>query len=279
LNYDKILETAKKEQPKLIIAGASAYSRDIDFEKFRAIADEVGALLMADISHPAGLIAKGILNDPIPHCHFVTTTTHKTLRGPRGGIIMIGKDFDNPFGLKLKNGSLKKMSSLIDSAVFPGNQGGPLEHVIAAKAVAFGEALTDEFLHYQIQVKKNASAMAEAFVEKGYKIISGGTDNHCMLIDLRNKNISGKDAENALVKADITVNKNMVPFDDKSPFVTSGIRVGTAAVTTRGLKETDMLAIVDLIDQVIQNYENEAVLESIAHKVNEMMSSRPLFKI
>ena len=279
LNYDKILETAKKEQPKLIIAGASAYSRDIDFEKFRAIADEVGALLMADISHPAGLIAKGILNDPIPHCHFVTTTTHKTLRGPRGGIIMIGKDFDNPFGLKLKNGSLKKMSSLIDSAVFPGNQGGPLEHVIAAKAVAFGEALTDEFLHYQIQVKKNASAMAEAFVEKGYKIISGGTDNHCMLIDLRNKNISGKDAENALVKADITVNKNMVPFDDKSPFVTSGIRVGTAAVTTRGLKETDMLAIVDLIDQVIQNYENAAVLESIAHKVNEMMSSRPLFKI
>ena len=279
LNYDKILETAKKEQPKLIIAGASAYSRDIDFEKFRAIADEVGALLMADISHPAGLIAKGILNDPIPHCHFVTTTTHKTLRGPRGGIIMIGKDFDNPFGLKLKNGSLKKMSSLIDSAVFPGNQGGPLEHVIAAKAVAFGEALTDEFLHYQIQVKKNASAMAEAFVEKGYKIISGGTDNHCMLIDLRNKNISGKDAENALVKAEITVNKNMVPFDDKSPFVTSGIRVGTAAVTTRGLKETDMLAIVDLIDQVIQNYENEAVLESIAHKVNEMMSSRPLFKI
>jgi len=278
LNYDKILETAKKEQPKLIIAGASAYSRDLDFEKFRAIADEVGALLMADISHPAGLIAKGILNDPIPHCHFVTTTTHKTLRGPRGGIIMIGKDFDNPFGLKLKNGTLKKMSSLIDSAVFPGNQGGPLEHVIAAKAVAFGEALTDEFLHYQIQVKKNASAMAEAFVEKGYKIISGGTDNHCMLIDLRNKNISGKDAENALVKADITVNKNMVPFDDKSPFVTSGIRVGTAAVTTRGLKETDMLAIVNLIDEVIQNYENEAVLESIAHKVNDMMSNRPLFK-
>lgn len=279
LNYDKILETAKKEQPKLIIAGASAYSRDIDFKKFRAIADEVGALLMADISHPAGLIAKGILNDPIPHCHFVTTTTHKTLRGPRGGIIMIGKDFDNPFGLTLKNGSLKKMSSLIDSAVFPGNQGGPLEHVIAAKAVAFGEALTDEFLHYQIQVKKNASAMADAFVEKGYKIISGGTDNHCMLIDLRNKNISGKDAENALVKADITVNKNMVPFDDKSPFVTSGIRVGTAAVTTRGLKEADMLAIVNLIDEVIQNYENDAVLESIADKVNDMMSSKPLFKM
>ncbi|RXP45590.1 serine hydroxymethyltransferase [Lutibacter sp. HS1-25] len=279
LNYDKILETAKKELPKLIIAGASAYSRDIDFKKFREIADEVGALLMADISHPAGLIAKGILNDPIPHCHFVTTTTHKTLRGPRGGIIMIGKDFDNPFGQKLKNGSLKKMSSLIDSAVFPGNQGGPLEHVIAAKAVAFGEALTDEFLNYQIQVKKNASAMAEAFVNKGYKIISGGTDNHCMLIDLRNKNISGKDAENALVKAEITVNKNMVPFDDKSPFVTSGIRVGTAAVTTRGLKETDMAKVVDLIDEVIMNFENETILEGVAEKVNEMMASRPLFQM
>ncbi len=278
LNYDKIQETAEIEKPKLIIAGASAYSRDIDFKKFREIADSVGALLLADISHPAGLIAKGILNDPIPHCHFVTTTTHKTLRGPRGGIIMIGKDFDNPFGLTLKNGTLKKMSSLIDSAVFPGNQGGPLEHVIAAKAVAFGEALTDNFLHYQIQVKKNAAAMAEAFVGKGYQIISGGTDNHCMLIDLRNKNLSGKDAENALVKAEITVNKNMVPFDDKSPFVTSGIRVGTAAVTTRGLKEEDMIAVVELIDEVIQNFENEAVLEAVAEKVNEMMSHRPLFK-
>ena len=278
LNYDKIQETATKEQPKLIIAGASAYSRDIDFKRFRIIADSVGALLMADISHPAGLIAKGILNDPIPHCHFVTTTTHKTLRGPRGGIIMIGKDFENPFGLKLKNGTLKKMSSLIDSAVFPGNQGGPLEHIIAAKAIAFGEALTDNFLHYQIQVKKNAAAMAEALVGKGYEIISGGTDNHCMLIDLRNKNISGKDAEQALVKADITVNKNMVPFDDKSPFVTSGIRVGTAAVTTRGLKESDMATIVDLIDEVIQNYENEETLEAIADKVNEMMSHRPLFQ-
>ena len=278
LNYDKIQETAEIEKPKLIIAGASAYSRDIDFKRFRAIADSVGALLLADISHPAGLIAKGILNDPIPHCHFVTTTTHKTLRGPRGGIIMIGKDFDNPFGQKLKNGTLKKMSSLIDSAVFPGNQGGPLEHVIAAKAVAFGEALTDNFLHYQIQVKKNAAAMAEALVGKGYQIISGGTDNHCMLIDLRNKNLSGKDAENALVKADITVNKNMVPFDDKSPFVTSGIRVGTAAVTTRGLKETDMVAIVELIDEVIQNFENDTVLEAVAEKVNEMMSHRPLFK-
>ncbi|WP_372744664.1 serine hydroxymethyltransferase [Lutibacter sp.] len=278
LNYDKIQETAEIEKPKLIIAGASAYSRDIDFKKFREIADSVGALLLADISHPAGLIAKGILNDPIPHCHFVTTTTHKTLRGPRGGIIMIGKDFDNPFGQTLKNGTLKKMSSLIDSAVFPGNQGGPLEHVIAAKAVAFGEALTDNFLTYQIQVKKNANAMAEAFVKKGYEIISGGTDNHCMLIDLRNKQISGKDAENALVKADITVNKNMVPFDDKSPFITSGIRVGTAAVTTRGLKEADMATIVDLINEVIENYEDEFVLEEVAEKVKELMSHRPLFQ-
>ena len=277
LNYDKIQETATKEKPNLIIAGASAYSRDIDFKRFREIADSVGALLMADISHPSGLIAKGILNDPIPHCHFVTTTTHKTLRGPRGGIIMIGKDFDNPFGQTLKNGTLKKMSALIDSAVFPGNQGGPLEHVIAAKAIAFGEALTDEFLHYQIQVKKNAATMAAAFMKKGYEIISGGTDNHMMLIDLRNKNISGKDAENALVKADITVNKNMVPFDDKSPFVTSGIRIGTAAVTTRGLKENDMIAIVDLIDEVILNYEDEDVLESVAEKVNDMMSGLPLF--
>ncbi|MFZ3275142.1 MAG: serine hydroxymethyltransferase [Lutibacter sp.] len=277
LNYDKIQETATKEKPNLIIAGASAYSRDIDFKRFREIADSVGALLMADISHPSGLIAKGILNDPIPHCHFVTTTTHKTLRGPRGGIIMIGKDFDNPFGQTLKNGTLKKMSALIDSAVFPGNQGGPLEHVIAAKAIAFGEALTDEFLAYQIQVKKNAATMAAAFMKKGYEIISGGTDNHMMLIDLRNKNISGKDAENALVKADITVNKNMVPFDDKSPFVTSGIRIGTAAVTTRGMKENDMSAIVDLIDEVILNYEDEAVLESVAEKVNDMMSGLPLF--
>ncbi len=277
LNYDKIQETATKEKPNLIIAGASAYSRDIDFKRFREIADSVGALLMADISHPAGLIAKGILNDPIPHCHFVTTTTHKTLRGPRGGIIMIGKDFDNPFGQTLKNGSLKKMSALIDSAVFPGNQGGPLEHIIAAKAIAFGEALTDKFLAYQIQVKKNAATMAAAFMKKDYKIISGGTDNHMMLIDLRNKNISGKDAENALVKADITVNKNMVPFDDKSPFVTSGIRIGVAAVTTRGLKENDMIGIVDLIDDVILNYENEAKLEEIAEKVNEMMSGLPLF--
>ncbi len=278
LNYDKIQETAEREKPNLIIAGASAYSRDIDFQRFRKIADSVGALLLADISHPAGLIAKGILNDPIPHCHFVTTTTHKTLRGPRGGMIMIGTDFDNPFGLKLKNGKLKKMSTLINSAVFPGNQGGPLEHIIAAKAIAFGEALTDEFLYYQIQVKKNAAAMAEALVKKGYNIISGGTDNHMMLIDLRNKNISGKDAENALVKADITVNKNMVPFDDKSPFVTSGIRIGSAAVTTRGLKEEDMKVVVDLIDEVILNFEDAKIIEEVANKVNKLMVNKPLFK-
>ncbi|MDB0603557.1 serine hydroxymethyltransferase [Tenacibaculum maritimum] len=277
LDYDKIQETAEKEQPKLIIAGASAYSRDIDFKRFRDIADSVGAILMADISHPAGLIAKGILNDPLPHCHIVTTTTHKTLRGPRGGMIMIGKDFENPFGLKLKSGKLKKMSTLINSAVFPGNQGGPLEHVIAAKAIAFGEALTDEFLEYQLQIKENAAAMAKAFVAKGYDIISGGTDNHMMLIDLRNKNISGKDAEAALGKAAITVNKNMVPFDDKSPFITSGIRVGTAAVTTRGLKEEDMVTIVDLMDEAILNAENDEVLEAIGEKVYELMHHRRLF--
>ena len=277
LNYDKIQEIATREQPKLIIAGASAYSRDLDFKRFKVIADSVGAILMADISHPAGLIAKGILNDPLPHCHIVTTTTHKTLRGPRGGMIMMGQDFDNPFGITLKNGSLRKMSSLLDSAVFPGNQGGPLEHIIAAKAIAFGEALTDEFLHYQLQVKKNADAMAQALVSKGYHIISGGTDNHMMLIDLRNKNISGKDAEQALVKADITVNKNMVPFDDKSPFVTSGIRVGTAAITTRGLKDNDMAGIVDLIDDVIMNFENGSVLEAVKTKVNAMMKGKPLF--
>ncbi|QHI34829.1 Serine hydroxymethyltransferase [Kordia antarctica] len=277
LNYDKIQEIATKEQPKMIIAGASAYSRDIDFERFRKIADSVNALLLADISHPAGLIAKGLLNDPIPHCHIVTTTTHKTLRGPRGGMIMIGTDFDNPFGLKLKNGNLKKMSSLLDSSVFPGNQGGPLEHVIAGKAIAFGEALTDEFMHYILQVQKNAKAMAAVFVEKGYNIISGGTDNHMMLIDLRNKNITGKDAEKALEKADITVNKNMVPFDDKSPFVTSGIRIGTAAITTRGLKEKDMELIVEYIDEAILNYESDEALENISFKVNVMMSDRPLF--
>ncbi|MEJ6792994.1 MAG: serine hydroxymethyltransferase [Lacinutrix sp.] len=279
LDYDKIQEIATREKPQLIIAGASAYSRDIDFKRFRVIADSVSALLLADISHPSGLIAKGILNDPLPHCHVVTSTTHKTLRGPRGGMILMGQDFDNPFGLKLKNGNLRKMSSLLDSGVFPGNQGGPLEHIIAAKAIAFGEALTDEFMHYMLQVKKNADAMAKAFVARDYKIISGGTDNHMMLIDLRNKNITGKEAEQALVKADITVNKNMVPFDDKSPFVTSGIRVGTAAITTRGLLENEMETIVDFIDQVINNHENESVLESVATKVNTMMSGLPLFKM
>ncbi|NER13345.1 serine hydroxymethyltransferase [Leptobacterium flavescens] len=277
LNYDKIQQIAEKERPKLIIAGASAYSRDIDFKRFREIADSVGAILFADISHPAGLIAKGILNDPIPHCHIVSTTTHKTLRGPRGGMIMMGKDFENPFGITLKSGKVRKMSSLLDSAVFPGNQGGPLEHIIAAKAIAFGEALTDEFLHYIIQVQKNARTMAQAFIDRGYKVISGGTDNHMMLIDLRNKNISGKEAEEALGKAEITVNKNMVPFDDKSPFVTSGIRIGTSAITSRGLKENEMEAIVDLIDKVIVNFENDEILESVGEEVFEMMNGKPLF--
>jgi len=277
INYDKIQEIAEREKPQLIIAGASAYSRDMDFERFRKIADSVGALLMADISHPAGLIAKGLLSDPIPHCHIVTTTTHKTLRGPRGGMIMMGKDFENPFGLKTPKGETRMMSALLDSAVFPGNQGGPLMHIIAAKAVAFGEALQDEFMHYALQVQKNAKAMAEAFTKRGYNIISGGTDNHMMLIDLRNKNISGKEAENALVKAEITVNKNMVPFDDKSPFITSGIRVGTAAITTRGLVETDMETVVDLIDRVIMNHTNEAVIEEVADEVNDMMSERAMF--
>jgi glycine hydroxymethyltransferase len=277
LDYDNILDIAKRENPKMIIAGASAYSRDMDFKKFREIADSIGAFLLADISHPSGLIAKGILNDPIPHCHVVTTTTHKTLRGPRGGLILMGNDFDNPFRIKLKNGSLKKMSSLLDMAVFPGNQGGPLEHVIAGKAIAFGEALTDEFMSYMVQVRQNAKFMAKEFVKRNYKIISGGTDNHMMLIDLRNKNISGKDAELALVKADITANKNMVPFDDKSPFVTSGIRFGTPAITTRGLKEDDMIYIVELIDEVITNNNNVKVLAEIKKKVNELMHGRPLF--
>ena len=278
LNYDTIEEIAVREQPKMIIAGASAYSREIDYKRFREIADKVGAILMADIAHPAGLIAKGIISDPIPHCHVVTTTTHKTLRGPRGGMIMMGEDFENPFGITLKNGNLRKMSSLLDSGIFPGNQGGPLEHIIAAKAIAFGEALTDSFLHYMIQVKKNAEVMAEAFVNKGYNIISGGTDNHMMLIDLRNKNITGKQAEEALGKAEITVNKNMVPFDDKSPFVTSGIRIGTAAVTTRGLVEQDMQAIVAVIDEALMNFEDETALEAVATKVNAMMAGKPLFK-
>ena len=278
LDYDKIESIAKKEQPKMIIAGASAYSRDIDFKRFREIADSVNALLLADISHPSGLIAKGILNDPIPHCHIVTTTTHKTLRGPRGGLILMGQDFDNPFGIKLKSGKLKKMSSLLDSAIFPGNQGGPLEHVIAAKAVAFGEALSEDFLYYMIQVKKNAQLMSEEFIKRDYKIISGGTDNHMMLIDLRNKNITGKDAEAVLGKAEITVNKNMVPFDDKSPFVTSGIRIGTAAVTTRGLREEDMLKIVDFIDQAINSKDDDESLNRIASDVKSFMGHRPLFE-
>lgn len=277
IDYDQLEATAKKEKPKMIIAGASAYSRDMDFKTFRQIADQVGAVLLADISHPAGLIAKGILNDPLPHCHIVTTTTHKTLRGPRGGMIMMGEDFENPFGMKTPKGDLRLMSSVLDSGVFPGNQGGPLEHIIAAKAIAFGEALTDEFMHYMLQVKKNAAAMAKAFVDREYHIISGGTDNHMMLIDLRNKNITGKDAEQALVKADITVNKNMVPFDDKSPFVTSGIRIGTPAITTRGLKEDDMNAIVGLIDEVIKNYDNKTRLDAVGEKVNAMMKGLPLF--
>ena len=277
LDYDIIMEIATKENPKLIIAGASAYSRDIDYKKFREIADSVDALLLADISHPSGLIAKGILNDPLPYCHIVTTTTHKTLRGPRGGLIMMGQDLDNPFGVKLKNGSLKKMSSILDSAIFPGNQGGPLEHVIAAKAIAFGEALTDQYMYYILQVKNNAATMAKAFIDRGYDIISGGTDNHMMLIDLRNKNITGKDAELVLGKAEITVNKNMVPFDDKSPFITSGIRVGTAAVTTRGLIEEDMITIVDYIDRAILNNDNDKILNEIANSVKEMMKDRPLY--
>ena len=277
LSYDNIMDIAQKEKPKMIIAGASAYSRDINFRKFREIADSVGAFLLADISHPSGLIAKGILSDPIPHCHVVTTTTHKTLRGPRGGLILIGNDYDNPFGEKLKNGSYKKMSSLLNLAVFPGNQGGPLEHVIAAKAVGFGEALTDDFLNYMIKVRKNAKLMANEFIKRGYNIISGGTDNHMMLIDLRNKNVSGKDAELALVKADITANKNMVPFDDKSPFVTSGIRFGTPAITTRGLGEEDMLKIVDFIDHVIKNHESIDEILEVKKMVNELMDGRPLF--
>lgn len=277
INWDKVEETALREQPKMIICGASAYSRDWDYARLRAIADRVGAILLADIAHPAGLIAKGKLNNPIPHCHIVTSTTHKTLRGPRGGIIMMGADFENPFGQKTPKGELKMMSAVLDGAVFPGTQGGPLEHVIAAKAVAFGEALTDEFDEYTVQVMKNAQAMAKAFMALNYNIISGGTDNHLMLIDLRNKNISGKAAENALVKADITLNKNMVPFDDKSPFVTSGIRIGTAAITSRGLTEKEMPKIVELIDAVINNPEDEKTLKQVRKKVNHMMEDFPLY--
>jgi glycine hydroxymethyltransferase len=271
--------TALAEKPKLIIAGASAYSRDWDYKRMRQIADKIGALLMADIAHPAGLIARGLLNDPVPYCHIITTTTHKTLRGPRGGLILIGKDFENPWGIKTPKGETKMMSAMIDSAVFPGVQGGPLEHVIASKAVAFGEALSDEFMDYAIQVKKNAQVMSKAFMDKGYKVISGGTDNHLMLIDLRTKypDITGKMVENLLVKADITLNKNMVPFDSRTPFTTSGIRVGTPAITTRGLKEQHMSVIVDMIDEVIANHENEEVITKVRTQVNEMMSEFPLF--
>ncbi|KAF0199643.1 MAG: glycine hydroxymethyltransferase [Bacteroidetes bacterium] len=279
INYDKMEAVALETRPKLIIAGASAYSRDWDFKRMRQIADKIDALLLADIAHPAGLIARGLLNDPVPYCHIVTTTTHKTLRGPRGGLIIMGKDFENPWGLKTPKGEVKMMSALLDSAVFPGVQGGPLEHVIASKAVAFGEALSDEFMEYIIQVKKNAQVMAKAFVDKGYHVISGGTDNHLMLIDLRSKfpELTGKVAENTLVKADITINKNMVPFDSRSPFTTSGIRVGTPAITTRGLKEAHMPVIVDLIDEVLSNVDNETVIESVCDRVNEMMSEFPLF--
>ena len=277
LNYDAIEAKAKECKPRMIIAGASAYSRDIDFARFREIADEVGAILLADISHPSGMIAKGILNDPMPHCHIVTTTTHKTLRGPRGGMIMMGEDFPNPWGETNNKGEVKMMSNILDMAIFPGIQGGPLEHVIAAKAVAYGEALTDEFFHYQLQVKKNAAAMAKAFVDRGYDIISGGTDNHLMLIDLRNKGVTGKATEQALVRAHITANKNMVPFDDKSPFTTSGIRLGAPAITTRGLKEGDMNTIADLIDRVVINIDSDAHIKAVGEEVVKMMQDRPLF--
>ena len=277
VDYEAMEEIAKREKPKLIICGASAYSRDWDYARIRKIADEVNALILADISHPAGLIAAGLLDSPMNHCHIITTTTHKTLRGPRGGVIMMGKNFDNPFGLKWKNGNPKSMAALLDAAVFPGTQGGPLEHVIAAKAVAFGEALTEGYRIYMKQVRANAKVMAEEFVKRGYSIISGGTDNHCMLIDLRSKGVTGKDAENTLVRADITVNKNMVPFDTESPFVTSGIRVGTPAVTSRGLKESDMVKIVDLIDKVICNIDDETVIGQVRIEVKALMQGLPLF--
>ena len=277
INYKQLKEVALKEKPKLIICGASAYSRDWDYAFIRSVADKIGALVLADISHPSGLIARGLLADPLPHCHVVTTTTHKTLRGPRGGLILMGKDFVNPFGIKTPKGELKMMSALLDSGVFPGTQGGPLEHIIAAKAIAFGEALSDEYMDYVVQVKKNAQAMAAVFVAKGYKIISGGTDNHLMLIDLSNKEITGKLAEETLGKVDITINKNMVPYDKRSPFVTSGIRIGTSAITTRGLKEKHMIKIVNFIDDAIMNYDNEPYLEGIRTKVNAMMAKHPLY--
>ncbi|WP_118193479.1 serine hydroxymethyltransferase [Albibacterium indicum] len=278
IDYKALEETALREKPKLIICGASAYSRDWDYKFIREVADKIGALVLADISHPAGLIARGLLNDPLPHCHIVTTTTHKTLRGPRGGLILLGKDFENPFGLKTPKGEIRMMSSLLDLAVFPGTQGGPLEHTIAAKAIAFGEALSDEYMDYIVQVKKNAEAMAHAFIEKDYQVISGGTDNHLMLIDLRNKDITGKVAERVLGEAGITINKNMIPFDDKSAFITSGIRVGTAAITTRGLKEADMKTVVDFIDEALVSHEDEEKLADIHNQVNEMMARFPLYK-
>jgi glycine hydroxymethyltransferase len=277
INYNKVEEIAKKEIPKLIICGASAYSRDWDYDALRQIADKVGALLLADISHPSGLIARGLLNNPMKACHIVTTTTHKTLRGPRGGMIMVGNDFENPFGKTTPKGKIRMMSELLDSGVFPGTQGGPLEHVIAAKAIAYQEALSDDYMHYALQVQKNADLLADLMIEKGYQIISGGTDNHLMLIDLRNKGVTGKDAEIALGKADITVNKNMVPFDDKSPMVTSGIRIGVPAITTRGLVEDDMSRIANLIDRAVANHTNETALAQVKSEVNAWMSSLPLF--
>jgi glycine hydroxymethyltransferase len=277
IDWDKVEETALREKPKMLICGASAYSRDWDYVRLRAIADQIGAILLADISHPSGLIAKGLLNDPLEHCHIVTTTTHKTLRGPRGGLIMMRHDFENPFGITTPKGKLRTLSSLLDSGVFPGTQGGPLEHIIAAKAIAFGEALSESYYNYAVQVKKNAQAMAKAFVEKGYKIISDGTDNHLMLIDLRSKGLNGKIAEDTLIKADITINKNMVPFDDKSPMITSGMRVGTAAMTTRGLLESDMERIVELIDAVLMNHDNDTKLASVKSEVNSWMAQVPLY--
>ena len=277
IDFDKVMEIALREKPKMIICGASAYSRDWDYKKLRAAADAVGALLLADVSHPSGLIARGLLNDPMEHCHIVTTTTHKTLRGPRGGLIMVGKNFDNPWGLKTPTGEIRKISSILDSGVFPGTQGGPLEHVIAAKAIAFGEALSDAYMDYIVQVAKNAKAMANAFVERGYKIISGGTDNHLMLIDLRSKNLTGKQAEEALIQADITTNKNMVPFDNQSPMITSGIRIGSPAITTRGLKEKEAIRVVELIDEALQKPADTKHLKSVKRKVNTLMKKFPLY--
>jgi glycine hydroxymethyltransferase len=277
IDFDKVIEIAQREKPKMIICGASAYSRDWDYKKLRQAADAAGAVLVADISHPAGLIARGLLSDPMEHCHIVTTTTHKTLRGPRGGLILVGKNIDNPWGLKTPKGEIRKISSVLDSGVFPGTQGGPLEHVIAAKAVAFAEALTDEYFEYIVQVARNAKAMAHAFVERGYKIISNGTDNHLMLIDLRSKNLTGKQAEDALIQADITINKNMVPFDTQSPFVTSGMRIGTPAVTTRGMKENEIVKIVELIDEVLKKPEDQKHLKAVKKKVNKFVQKFPLY--